>query len=898
MLSRRSECLLNGRLASAPLLLRLFIGLVVALLGFLPAAPALAQVRPTVTPGNPYHQEKVLYYPHHHPVLVEAGDWAIARVVWANPRAHLTGYDIKLFASGVKPTLLETAPFGQTEGYNSSILLRVDAPVQLGRLPRRRYIVNVAITPPRGSGLRRWVIPVKVDVVNTKPAATPTSPAATRTRTPTRIPTATRTRVPTRTPIPTRAVVVDFRGALLLHGGRVRVGSNEFLTVNTSLPSGVLGTVSAPLVKNGIVGLAADAGGPSIFASDPVSTAMSMAGPWSFTTHVRASGLGGNARVRAWLYRINQQGVTTPILVTSPVNANVIALGQRPYTWRATLPKNKNTLLAPGERWGVAYELMVSRSDPNDQGILEFDTSAAPSRMTISLNPVPATATPTSTRTHTATRTSTPVPPTRTATPTRTAVPTRTPTPTRTATPTRTEVPTRTHTTVPPTATSTRTPVPPTSTRTAVPPTSTRTAVPPTSTSTRTAVPPTVVPYTFTAPQGGAALEPGQTVTVAWTGGRSGPIGLLSLIDATAWASAGTLVSGISNSGTFTWTLPGADEYPFNGPCGRVYQLYIEDPAVTTWTYGPTFSICGPPTPTATTIAEPEDDPEPTATNTPLPTATSTATSTATRTDTPVPPTATPSNTAVPPSSTPTLTRTAIPPTATRTHTAVPPTSTPTKTAMPPTATSTRTPTRTHTAVPTSTHTRTPVPPTATKTPVPTSSGYGKVNGGGWLTLDGGGRAQFQLEAERKKDGRAKGHLRFVKDGVTVSTQEVRYVRFDANIVTFGGPCERNGAPCTYQVTVLDGSHGSRGVDKLWLTVNGRPAGSGVVSSGEINVHKNGGDDDDDDRDGDDRDDGDGGDRDGDDRDDDDDGDEDDHDHDHDHDDDDDDHDGWWHGVR
>ncbi|HZQ98305.1 MAG TPA: hypothetical protein VFC93_05750 [Chloroflexota bacterium] len=207
-----------------------------------------------------------------------------------------------------------------------------------------------------------------------------------------------------------------------------------------------------------------------------------------------------------------------------------------------------------------------------------------------------------------------------------------------------------------------------------------------------------------------------------------------------------------------------------------------------------------------------------------------------------------------------------MPPTATYTNTPTrTPTNTPTNTPIPPTATYTATPTntprpsatptRTYTNTPTATRTNTPTPtatststptPTATKTYTPTatatplSNGVGKVNGGGWLMLDDGSRATFDLEVSRDEHGKVAGHFKFDGVNTDVDSHTITYARFGDDTATFGGRCDRGNTVCTFEVTVVDGSHGAdnRAGDTLRLSYNGHLAATGHVSNGEINVHK------------------------------------------------------------
>jgi sugar lactone lactonase YvrE len=96
-------------------------------------------------------------------------------------------------------------------------------------------------------------------------------------------------------------------------------------------------------------------------------------------------------------------------------------------------------------------------------------------------------------------------------------------------------------------------------------------------------------PFVLTAPAAGAVVQPGQTVTIQWTGGSATGTVNLSLIDVAAGAVASGIAAAIPNSGSFDWVFPAS--LPFSGPCGRTYSFYAENSARTTWAYGPQFTV-------------------------------------------------------------------------------------------------------------------------------------------------------------------------------------------------------------------------------------------------------------------------------------------------------------------
>lgn len=114
---------------------------------------------------------------------------------------------------------------------------------------------------------------------------------------------------------------------------------------------------------------------------------------------------------------------------------------------------------------------------------------------------------------------------------------------------------------------------------------------------------------TITSPTQGSLVQAGQPITVTWTGGDpSGNVALI-LID----VEAGAFAQGYGvtpNTGSQTVTIAG------NGGCGRKFQFYLEDSPLTTWTYGPQFTIvCDSVGPVATAVAL---TPNPAAVNQPV----------------------------------------------------------------------------------------------------------------------------------------------------------------------------------------------------------------------------------------------------------------------------------------
>jgi hypothetical protein len=96
--------------------------------------------------------------------------------------------------------------------------------------------------------------------------------------------------------------------------------------------------------------------------------------------------------------------------------------------------------------------------------------------------------------------------------------------------------------------------------------------------------------FTFLNPDGGEIYQAGSKVAIYWTGGTPLPQSVgISLIDATEQRVAFVISGGIKNEsplGKYTWTIPLIKFLQTSD-----YQLYIQDDAQTTWTYGPLFKI-------------------------------------------------------------------------------------------------------------------------------------------------------------------------------------------------------------------------------------------------------------------------------------------------------------------
>ncbi len=79
-------------------------------------------------------------------------------------------------------------------------------------------------------------------------------------------------------------------------------------------------------------------------------------------------------------------------------------------------------------------------------------------------------------------------------------------------------------------------------------------------------------------------ITPGSTININWTGGCSGDQIDIDLFNKDSHSTETSIVTGISNSGHYTWIVPG------NMPPGS-YAFYVENVAGTDWEFGPSISI-------------------------------------------------------------------------------------------------------------------------------------------------------------------------------------------------------------------------------------------------------------------------------------------------------------------
>jgi hypothetical protein len=234
----------------------------------------------------------------------------------------------------------------------------------------------------------------------------------TNTPTPTRTPTGTRT--PTLTPTPTNTPPPS----TYLHTATTTVGSTVYKTLSLAGPTGTVENLTGSLASQGLQNFA-DASGRSIFVSSAVPAGQNwdLGGTWSFTSYTRTTRTGVTGYAQASLYRIDAAG-NAYLIGTSPraVNNGIAQTNYIQSTWTWQVPSD--TMIAPGERWGVGFQVDVVSSNFLATAELAIETVAEGSRLIPVVTSIPFTPTPTATATPTGTlqptatptRTSTPIP--------------------------------------------------------------------------------------------------------------------------------------------------------------------------------------------------------------------------------------------------------------------------------------------------------------------------------------------------------------------------------------------------------------------------------------------------------------------------------------------------------
>jgi hypothetical protein len=89
--------------------------------------------------------------------------------------------------------------------------------------------------------------------------------------------------------------------------------------------------------------------------------------------------------------------------------------------------------------------------------------------------------------------------------------------------------------------------------------------------------------YTVLAPVSGWQVTAGSTIAVLWTGPGTSNLEI-ALVDVNAWTTAATIATNTTDDGQELWTIP------CSVPAGT-YLIYVENMAITDWTYGTEFEI-------------------------------------------------------------------------------------------------------------------------------------------------------------------------------------------------------------------------------------------------------------------------------------------------------------------
>jgi len=112
------------------------------------------------------------------------------------------------------------------------------------------------------------------------------------------------------------------------------------------------------------------------------------------------------------------------------------------------------------------------------------------------------------------------------------------------------------------------------------------------------------------------------------------------------------------------------------------------------------------------------------------------------------------------------------------------------------------------------------------------------VTGGGEVNVPGG-FSNFGFNAENKT-GAPSGQLEYQNHarGLNVHSVSIMSVNVSGNNATFSGSCTKNGAPCTFTVTVQDNGEPGNNVDKFSISVSGEPVEGGTITKGNIQIHK------------------------------------------------------------
>jgi hypothetical protein len=98
-----------------------------------------------------------------------------------------------------------------------------------------------------------------------------------------------------------------------------------------------------------------------------------------------------------------------------------------------------------------------------------------------------------------------------------------------------------------------------------------------------------------------------------------------------------------------------------------------------------------------------------------------------------------------------------------------------------------------------------------------------------------GGLANFGFNARTGPKGQLE-YYNHARDLNVHSVSLTSYCQF-ANTATFSGTCTKNGAACTFTVTVQDNGEPGKNVDTFTISVSGEPTEGGTITAGNIQVH-------------------------------------------------------------
>ena len=110
----------------------------------------------------------------------------------------------------------------------------------------------------------------------------------------------------------------------------------------------------------------------------------------------------------------------------------------------------------------------------------------------------------------------------------------------------------------------------------------------------------------------------------------------------------------------------------------------------------------------------------------------------------------------------------------------------------------------------------------------------GDTEGGGDLN---DGSAEFGFQVERESPGASpEGEFEYNDDArsLEVRSRSIAHFNVSGKTATFSGDCTKNGAACTFSVSVQD--NGGHGLDTVSIAVSGEPVVGGTVKDGRIEV--------------------------------------------------------------